>query len=456
MSSLTDDNPVQWDIVESDAAGLTEDEAYQLLSGALPAQIFGTPLAAASKPNAGHTGGMIALVPSDPERLAVAGGEPEEQLHLTLAFLGEASEISEQARQQILDAARRYAGGPIEANAFSINVFNPGGTSDGKEACVVLGVGNAGPELVDLQSSVVSSLRGMSGFKLPEQHNPWVPHITLAYTDDFTKLRKWADRVGPVTFDKLRVAFGDEVTDIPLGDELTAAFWKSSDHPRSRIDGRFVESGTGGSGFDERAKSAARSTSDVTKAIPASTSAGAKLPSEDRGALRDYTSGVGDYVNDGLRQHKGKASKVTGEPGAGSTKFLSTENVQAGLAGLDRVMANSKTDRDIAVSRGIHSPETVFGDLWNENDVTGLTWTDYGFVSASPDRNQAMSYAKKKPGSVMMNVLVPKGTGAATITVDLDDGHEQTEVLLDRGRRFRVVRDNGIIDGVRQLDVEVL
>ena len=38
-----------------------------------------------------HTGGMVALIPADHylEQLTVPGGDPPEQLHLTLAYLGE-------------------------------------------------------------------------------------------------------------------------------------------------------------------------------------------------------------------------------------------------------------------------------------------------------------------------------------------------------------------------------
>jgi hypothetical protein len=43
-----------------------------------------------------------------------------------------------------------------------------------------------------------------------------VPHVTLAYTDDVNLAATVVDRVGPITFDKLRLAFADQVVDIPL------------------------------------------------------------------------------------------------------------------------------------------------------------------------------------------------------------------------------------------------
>jgi hypothetical protein len=57
----------------------------------------------------------------------------------------------------------------------------------------------------------------MAGVDCPGQHRPWVPHITLAYTDDHYVVADLVDRCGPVKFDRLRVAFGEDVTDLPFG-----------------------------------------------------------------------------------------------------------------------------------------------------------------------------------------------------------------------------------------------
>ncbi len=52
-----------------------------------------------------------------------------------------------------------------------------------------------------------------------DQHRPWIPHITLAYTDDPSMAADLTDMTGqPVMFDRLRVAFAGEVTDFFLGD----------------------------------------------------------------------------------------------------------------------------------------------------------------------------------------------------------------------------------------------
>ncbi|KAA9380139.1 hypothetical protein F5972_08200 [Microbispora cellulosiformans] len=169
-----------------------------------------------------YTGGMVALVPSqaDIERLAVPGGELPEDLHLTLLFLGDADAIDAPTRAAITDALASEMPGqmdqpdglqPLEANAFAISVFNP--ADDERDPCIVLGVG--GPGLADMHRSASYIVSGL--FDLPEQHTPWVPHVTLTYTGDLAQVAQLADRTGPITFDRLRVAFGGEVTDIPLG-----------------------------------------------------------------------------------------------------------------------------------------------------------------------------------------------------------------------------------------------
>jgi hypothetical protein len=164
----------------ADAPALTEDEAYALLTEDAAGVLFpdGVPgddddeivIAAA---NAGHTGAMVALVPSqrDIERLAVEGGEVSEELHLTLAFLGEAALIDPEMRQKIIRAGMSYFSAPITAEASGIYVLNP--HTDERETAIVMGV--RGEDLVGPRENVMSALRGLLTMSAAWEQSPSIP-----------------------------------------------------------------------------------------------------------------------------------------------------------------------------------------------------------------------------------------------------------------------------------------
>ena len=168
-----------------------------------------------------HTGAMVALIPSeeDAARLAVEGGEDPEQLHGTLAYLGEAVDWDTDRQARVVEAMERVAAehDVLDVDGFAVSVFNPPGMparEDGKQrdSCMVLGL--SGDALEDVHEAVLDAL---ADDELPDQHAPWHAHVTLAYSDDLSLVEQLADRVGPVTFDRLRVAFAGENIDIPLG-----------------------------------------------------------------------------------------------------------------------------------------------------------------------------------------------------------------------------------------------
>lgn len=218
LTALSDPTNVQFELV--DDTGFTEGEAIAFLVGA-DTNTFGVPKITVAAADV-HTGAMIALVPTDEDaqRLALEGFEEPEQLHLTLVYLGEAADFTPEQREQIVDVVRRRAGGPVTARAFAVNVFNP----DGDEPALVLGVGNSGGEdLEKLRTGIYDDVRGSDRYAVAENHTPWIPHVTLAYSEHPNELLEQAmKRVGPVTFDRVRVAFGGENVDVPL-EPLTAA-----------------------------------------------------------------------------------------------------------------------------------------------------------------------------------------------------------------------------------------
>jgi len=81
-----------------------------------------------------HTGGMIALIPADPGSLAVSGGDPADQLHLTLAYLGDdVSQLSDATRSALKSHVATMSRGvpPIDAHIMGHALWNPDGGPDG-------------------------------------------------------------------------------------------------------------------------------------------------------------------------------------------------------------------------------------------------------------------------------------------------------------------------------------
>lgn len=205
--------------------GYTEDEAYAILTG--------RPLTAAAplieEPDgdddsdaditAEQTGAMIALVPSELEaqRLALDGGEEPVDLHLTLLYLGEATDWDLLARTTIVSSltdALRLAP-QVTGFGFGVGEWN----FDGTNPCIILNVGDEeGSTCLDeFQKLIIDTLTDAGQpTELPEQHSPWVPHIALAYSNDAALAVRAQQKTGPVVFDRVRVAFAEEYTDLPL------------------------------------------------------------------------------------------------------------------------------------------------------------------------------------------------------------------------------------------------
>jgi len=154
---------------------------------------------------------MVALVPSadDVDKLAVNGGEDPGDLHLTLAYLGDdVSQLSPQERNglagAILDHAQNLA--PITARVMGHASFNPDGGADGDmDPCAVYLVGDS-PIIPDLHDDMAMRTSA-------EQHTPFLPHVTAGYGKSAGDL----SYAGPITFDRLRLALGDQAYDFPLG-----------------------------------------------------------------------------------------------------------------------------------------------------------------------------------------------------------------------------------------------
>lgn len=158
--------------------------------------------------------GMIALLPAthDADRLAVddEGALPPSELHVTLAYFADVTHLNP---DDLTNLCRQYVQAlkPIQVEAFAVSLFNP----LGEQPCVVLGL--TGDQIADTHMDLTNLLH-MTGLDLSGQHRPWIPHITLAYTDDHYAVADMVDRCGPITLDRLLCAIGDQVDVFPLGE----------------------------------------------------------------------------------------------------------------------------------------------------------------------------------------------------------------------------------------------
>lgn len=153
-------------------------------------------------------GVMLALYP-DPETakaLAVDGGSPVEELHVTVCYPGKVADVE---LEPLLYAADMIANRePITATIGGHGRFTGGEDGDVLVALV------DSPALEDLRRDVLDALAAQ-GVPVVRNHG-YTPHVTLAYLDpdDASPV----DRLDPVTvtFTGLAVVYGEDRTDVPF------------------------------------------------------------------------------------------------------------------------------------------------------------------------------------------------------------------------------------------------
>lgn len=221
-TSLTDpdDFVLYWHDDEAAPESLTDEEALAILaeptdldaamSDAEVQSLLTSFVAAADT----QSGAMIALRPSaeDIARLSadINVDEDAADLHLTLLYLGPAAFIDDFKQDGIIGQAAHFSDAkPIHANANGLAVFNP----TGDDPCIVLQVGDT-TDVVALRDALFTRIRLILGDALPKQYVPFIPHVTLAYTDETAVIAQLTHLTGPITFDAIRIAFGSEIIDI--------------------------------------------------------------------------------------------------------------------------------------------------------------------------------------------------------------------------------------------------
>ena len=166
-----------------------------------------------------YTGGMLALIPDNPAELVVPGGDPVDQIHLTLLYLGDdvtSWPAGQAAHLKELITASGPGLDPVAARVMGHAVLNPDGYAD-RESCAVYLIGDT-PDLDPLRKWATWVMATGEDYPdLPDQHTPVLWHVTAGYGIGIDAL----SYTGPVRFTTLRLALGGDVLDVPLGDQET-------------------------------------------------------------------------------------------------------------------------------------------------------------------------------------------------------------------------------------------
>ena len=165
------------------------------------------------------TGAVVVLLPADPESLAVAGGDPPEQLHMTICYLGDASVLDEEEKQAAIDAVNSVSPmGPAVDAAFAGVTEFADNDGDGQRAVALTYNSEEAHTIHELLEEMLGVENIYGGF---------IPHVTLGYnvtvdpaaydgtTTTFDRLALWWAGETLVENTLGEVAVSDIVTDTP-------------------------------------------------------------------------------------------------------------------------------------------------------------------------------------------------------------------------------------------------
>lgn len=202
-------------IIEDSAGGHDDTVAWRKWLGKVQRKDVPTqqnPAGENTLPNTNpeQTGVMVALYPADDivSALALDGGEAANDLHITLAFLGNVDELGDP--QRLIDAVAALAKrqGDVHAMVSGLGRWDAGEDGDAFVALI------DGPEVDELRREVCTAVEAIG--KPARDDHGFTPHITLAYltAEDPTPVERIAAL--PATFQFLSVAIGEDVYDFPL------------------------------------------------------------------------------------------------------------------------------------------------------------------------------------------------------------------------------------------------
>lgn len=170
---------------------------------------------ALGKQSPGHTGVMVAFY-LDPEvavQLTQPGGETPDALHMTLAFLGDSTEMESGTESQLYQLMSEFAAGQnvLEGTVSGIGLFNNSEEGDTN----ALYASFDSPGLPSFREQLFKLLEA-NGI-VPVQTHGFTPHITLAYIPKGDPIPDIELPSLPMIFTCVTVKWGDKRTDFYIG-----------------------------------------------------------------------------------------------------------------------------------------------------------------------------------------------------------------------------------------------
>ncbi|MEV7674984.1 2'-5' RNA ligase family protein [Streptomyces sp. NPDC088752] len=137
-------------------------------------------LAATAAPVDNSDGVMVAFVPPREiaEQLVREGGQPVDDLHVTLAYLGKASDYKPEHLAVLPQLISSWA---VRQKPVDLRIGGAGKFNNSHKGQHVLYASVDIPGGAQMHSDLARYLQG-HGYRLPSEHG-WTPHLTLAYVD---------------------------------------------------------------------------------------------------------------------------------------------------------------------------------------------------------------------------------------------------------------------------------
>jgi 2'-5' RNA ligase len=176
-----------------------------------------------------QTGGMIALIPDNPGAFTVPGGDPTSNMHMTLCFLGDVSELDDATAKELLRRVQIMAAdnAPLEMRVQGVGIWNRDGGDTGDRKPSTNTLLQPTEQAMGYQEYANAIGREVLGEgRYPEQFRPWAPHICAGYDLDPANLPK---HDGMVRFGKIRLALAGKDQDFVLAGRAPDASAYSKD-----------------------------------------------------------------------------------------------------------------------------------------------------------------------------------------------------------------------------------